>query len=434
MADAQGTRTGRTALATARQLPPWARFLALWSLTRTVLLLCVFHVITAPGPDVTSDVSVIYQGWYEVLRTGTFPLDDVTWQYPPAAALAVLSPALLPVLGYAQAFFVLAFLADALVAALLWYAGRRPGRSPRGAWVWAAGVALLGPIVYARYDLMVTAVAVAALLAGARRPRLMGALAGFGALLKVWPVLLLVGTPRAGATRRSWTAAVATALALTLAFAVAMPGALAFLTFQRDRGTEVESLGALVFHVARHLGWRGGVQLNYGSVEFLGPYVPLVSALAQALTVAAFGWLLLWRLRARAWSASTAADAAFTAVLLFTVTSRVISPQYLLWLIGVVAVCLAFRSSRMLLPARLVLVATFVTFLEFPVWFSHVVASDALGITLLLVRNSLLVAASLAACRALWRQTVTEPRERERQSAADEVSRARSADTYATAP
>ncbi|MFF1375486.1 glycosyltransferase 87 family protein [Streptomyces sp. NPDC058308] len=409
------------------------RILTVWVLTRALLLLCVFHLLTAPGPDVTSDVSVIYQGWYEVLRTGTFPLDDVTWQYPPAAALAVLSPALLPFLGYAPAFFFLAFLCDAAVCGLLLYTGRRPGRSPRGAWVWVAGVALLGPTVYARYDVMVTAVAVAALLAGARHPRAMGALAGFGALLKVWPVLLLAGAPRGRATRRSWTAAAATAFALTLAFLVAMPGALAFLTFQRDRGTEVESLGALVFHIARHLGWRGEVRLNYGSVEFLGPYVPLVSTAAQALSVAAFCWLLVWRLRAGAWSASTPADAAFVAVLLFTATSRVISPQYMLWLVGTAAVCLAFRTSRMVLPARLVLAATFVTFLEFPIWFSHVVAGDPLGVALLLVRNGLLVAATVPACRNLWRQTVSEPRGRPR-PVPEPVSPAPHADTYASAP
>ncbi|MFF3641840.1 glycosyltransferase 87 family protein [Streptomyces sp. NPDC002564] len=410
-----------------------ARILTVWVLTRTVLLLCVLHVLTAPGPDVTSDVSVIYQGWYEVLRTGTFPLDDVTWQYPPAAALAVLSPALLPFLGYAPAFFVLALLCDAAVCGLLGYAGRQPGKSARGAWVWVAGVALLGPIVYARYDVMVVAVAVAALLAGARHPRTLGVLAGFGALLKVWPVLLLVGTPRGRVTRRSWTAAAGTVLGLTLAFLVTMPGALAFLTFQRDRGTEVESLGALVLHVARHLGWRGEVRLNYGSVEFLGPYVPLVSTAAQALTALAFCWLLLWRLRARAWSASTPADAAFVAVLLFTATSRVISPQYLLWLVGCAAVCLAFRTSRMAVPARLVLAATFVTFLEFPVWFSHVVASDPLGVSLLFVRNGLLVAATVLACRNLWRQTVSGPRGGP-QPVPGQLSQAPPADTYASAP
>lgn len=386
---------------------------AVWALTRAALLLCVFKVVTLPGPDVTGDVAVIYHGWYEVLKTGTYPLDDVTWQYPPAAALAIISPAVLPFLGYASAFFVLALLCDALAFGLLLYAGRRTGRSIRGAWVWVVGVPLLGPTAYARYDLMVTAVAVAALLAGVRRPRLLGALAGFGALLKVWPVLLLVGTPRGRATRWSWATAAAVAALLVVVCSVAMPGALAFLTFQRDRGTEIESLGALVFQVARHYGWNGSVLLNYGSVEFVGPYVALVSNAALALTVLAFGWLLVWRLRAREFSAGTLYDAAFAAVLLFTTTSRVISPQYMLWLVGLAAVCLTSRANRMALPAWLVVAATGVTLLEFPLLFSHVVAGDPMGILLLAVRNGLLVAATLTACVRLWRDTVSGPRRRD---------------------
>lgn len=392
---------------------------AVWLLTRTVLMLWVLKILAAPGVDVTPDVAVTYQGWYDILRTGTFPRSDVTWQYPPAAAFAILSPALLPFLGYATAFFTLCLLCDALVLGLLLRASRRPGRSTRGVWVWVAGVALLGPTVYARYDLMVTAVAVGALLVGLRRPQLLGALAGFGALLKVWPVLLLIGTPRGRATRLSWSAAVATALALLAVVSAALPGALDFLTAQRDRGTEVESLGALVFHVARHLGWDGAVMFSYGSVEFRGPYVPLVSALALALTMTAFGWLLVWRLRARTFTPDTLCDAAFVAVLLFTVTSRVISPQYMIWLVGLAAVCLLARSSAMTTPAVLVVVACAVTALEFPLFFSHVTASDPLGVTLLVVRNGLLVAAALSACRRLWRGTVPAPLPPERGETAE---------------
>jgi len=406
--------------------------LAVWGLTRAVLLLCVFKVFTVPGPDVTSDVSVIYRGWYEVLRAGSYPLDDVTWQYPPAAALAVLSPGLLPFLEYASAFFVLVLLCDALVLGLLVYAGSRPGMRNAGAWLWVAGVPLLGPTVYARYDLMVTAVAVAALLAGVRHPRVLGALAAFGTLLKVWPVLLLAGTARGRATRRSWSAAGVTAAVLVLVSAAALPGAFAFLTFQRDRGLEIESLGALVFHVARQFGWEGHVELRYGSMEFSGPHVALVSTLALALSVLAFGWLLLWRLRARTFAVHTPADAAFTAVLLFTVTSRVISPQYMVWPLGVAAVCLAFRGSRTALPACLVLLATGVTLLEFPLGFAHVVASDGEGVALMAVRNGLLVAATLIAARRLWRDTV--PGGRQGRVAAGEVSRAGRADTPASAP
>ncbi|MEU6514211.1 glycosyltransferase family 87 protein [Streptomyces sp. NPDC046978] len=379
--------------------------LTTWALTRLALLLFVFKVFVFPGPDVTSDVSVIYHGWYDTLRSGAFPHDDVTWQYPPAAALAVLSPALLPFLDYAQAFYVLACVADLAVLCLLLYAGRRPHRTERGAWVWVVGVALLGPTVYARYDLMVTAVAVAALLAGARRPRVMGALVALGALLKVWPALLLAGAVR----RRAWVSAAATAGSLALAAALTMPGAFGFLTSQRDRGTEVESLGSLVFHVARHFGWQGRVLLNYGSVEFLGPYVDWVSSAALFLTVVAFGWLLLWRVSVRRTSPHTLADAAFVAVLLFTVTSRVISPQYMVWLVGLAAVCLRSRASRMTLPGALVVVACLATVLEFPVCFANVVAGDGLGITLLFVRNGLLVLATLTAARALWRDTVSRP-------------------------
>lgn len=383
---------------------PWPY--AVWALTRAWLLACVFKVVTVPGPDVTVDVSVIYRSWYEVLLTGTYPLDDVTWQYPPGAALAVLSPALLPFLEYAAAFFVLVLLCDALTLGLLLYVGRRPGIRAAGAGVWVVGVPLLGPTVYARYDLMVTAVAVAALLAGVRQPQALGALAAFGALLKGWPALLLVGARKGRPTRVAWGSAALAGAGLAVSFALWMPGAFAFLAFQRDRGTEVESLGALVFHVARRFGWEGRVELRYGSLEFVGPQVELVSTLALGLGVLAAGWLVLWRLRAGSFAARTPAEAAFTAVLLFTVTSRVISPQYVVWLVGLAAVCLAFRAAAMTLPAVLVLVAAGVTTLEFPIGFGHVVASDAWGVTLLLVRNGLLVAASLIAARRLWRSTV----------------------------
>ncbi|KRD15424.1 glycosyltransferase family 87 protein [Streptomyces sp. Root264] len=388
---------------------PLTGLLTTWGMTRLVLLLFVFKVLEFPGPDVTSDVWATYRDWYEGLRGGAFPAADVTWQYPPAAALAILSPGLLPFLDYASAFFVLAFLADLAVLMLLLHTGLRPGRSLRGAWLWTAGAALLGPTLYSRYDVMVTAVAVGALVAGVRRPAVMGALTGFAALLKVWPVLLLAGAVR----RRAWGAAAVTALALSALFALAMPGAFGFLAFQRDRGTEVESVGALVLHVARRFGWPGEVLFRYGSLEFTGPYVDVVNDVALGLTVLASGWLLLWRWRsrltARCLGPRPLAEAAFTAVLLFTVTSRVISPQYLVWLIGLAAVCLCFRDSRMTLPAGLVLAAAAVTVLEFPVLFEDVVASTLLGVCLMVLRNGLLVAAALTAAVRLWRSTAPTP-------------------------
>ncbi|MFG2821062.1 glycosyltransferase 87 family protein [Kitasatospora sp. NPDC048365] len=376
-----------------------------WLATRTLIVLLILGILKISNTDVSTDVSVIYHGWYEVLRTGTFPLDDVTWQYPPGAALVILAPGLLP-WSYLTSFFVLCGVLDALAMFLLVRAGTRKGRSFLGGWMWVAGVPLLGPTVYCRYDILVTAIAIAGLLAVARRPGFGGLLLGLGGLLKIWPLLALIGTPRGRRTRRSWTAAAATAAALGFLLTAGMNGAFEFLKFQTERGIEIESLGALPLHFARLTGnWHGTVTMNYGSVEMLGPWVPVVSKVMVALTVTGFGWLLLWRLRAGRWQASTTYDAALTALLIFTVTSRVISPQYLVWIIGLTAVCLTVRGTSQRPVAVLILIATVLTTLEFPVLFGQVHKSQFWGVLVLSARNLLLLAATLVSCRRLWRST-----------------------------
>jgi len=399
--------TGSTALPAPR--PPaggalWA-LAAGWLVTRVLIVLMVVGIIRISGTDVTADVSVIYHGWYEVLQTGTFPLDDVTWQYPPGAALVILLPGLLP-WSYLVSFYVLCGILDALAMGLLTRAGTRRGRSFTGAWVWVAGVPLLGPTVYCRYDIIVTAMAVAGLLALLRRPAIGGILLGLGGLVKIWPLLALAGTPRGRRTRRSWTAALAALSALGFLLAAGMNGAFEFLKFQRDRGIEVESLGALPLHFARLAGgWNGQVSMNYGSVELLGPWVPVISKVSVAATLLGFGWLLVWRLRAKRWQPSTTYDAALAALLVFTVTSRVISPQYLVWLVGIAAVCLTVRGTSQKPVAVLILVATLVTTVEFPVLFGQVHDSGPWGVAVLTVRNLLLLAAAVISCSRLWRST-----------------------------
>ncbi|WP_377272014.1 glycosyltransferase 87 family protein [Peterkaempfera sp. SMS 1(5)a] len=386
--------------------PLWALGLSFVA-TRVLIVLMCLGVWKISGLDVTGDVSVIYHGWYEVLKTGTFPMDDVTWQYPPGAALVMLAPGLLP-WSYLTDFMVLTGVFDVLAMLLLVRAGVRGRRRYAGAWLWVVAVPMLGPTVYARYDLIVTAVSIAGLLAlGRRRSRLAGALLGFGGLLKVWPLLAVIGTARGSRTRRTWTAAAATAAGAGFLVAAAMNGAFQFLTFQRDRGVEIESLASLPIHWARTQGkWQGQVTLNYGSVEFIGPWVHVIAQVSLATTLLAFGWLLVWRLRARVWHPATPYDAALAALLLFTVTSRVISPQYLVWLIGLAAACLTARGTTQKPVAVLILLASALTVLEFPVRFNQVAASDPGGVALLTARDVLLLGAALLSCGRLWRSTM----------------------------
>jgi hypothetical protein len=123
--------------------------------------------------------------------------------------------------------------------------------------------------------------------------------------------------------------------------------------------------------------------------------------------VAAFGWLLLWRVRADRWTAATPFDAALTALLLFTVTSRVLSPQYLVWLVGTAAVCLSSPRTVQRPAAWLVAAASLCTYLEFPLLFGDLGEFHPLGVCVLFLRDLLLAAAAVTAAVRLWRGSVS---------------------------
>ncbi|GGL72421.1 membrane protein [Streptomyces fumigatiscleroticus] len=394
---------------------PRGRLLALgavWLATRALMLVLLAH---SGSPDlgwggVTREVWHLYHHWYEVLSDGAFPADDPRWQYPPGAGPVLLSPALLPWLTYFEAFVALTLAADAVIALALARAGTRPGgRSLRGAALWICGLPLLLHVPLARYDVQVTAFAVISLLTLSRFPRAGGVFAALGALVKGWPVLVLLGTPKGRHTRSAWTwAAVAGASALVLLSAL-FTTPQAFLRQQGGRGVQIESLGGTVLGLATHTGWPGRVRYRYGALEFTGPGVRAVADVSLALTAVAFALLLLWRVRARHRTPATPYDAALSAVLLFTVTSRVISPQYMIWLLGMAAVCLTSRYTTQRPVAALIVAATVVSAIVYPVLYSEVKACTWTGSTLMLVRNGLLAAAAALSFTRLWRSTCRAP-------------------------
>jgi hypothetical protein len=376
-----------------------------WLTTRALMLWLLAHdqyPLLGRG-GVAKEVWRLYFHWYGVLRHGAFPSGDHLWQYPPGAGAVLLSPGLLPNLTYFQAFVVITLFTDAVITLVLAYAGTRRGRSLRGAALWTAGLPLLLHIPLARYDVQVTAFAVISLLTLTRSPRVGGVFAALGALVKVWPALALIGTPRGRGTREAWTAAVVTAVTLLAVVAVLFHNPFDFLRQQGGRGVQIESLGGTVLMFASHAGWSGYTHYQYGAVEFVGPHVHAVADFSLALTAVAFAFLLLWRLRARRWTRATPFDAALTAVLLFTVTSRVISPQYMVWLIGLAAVCLTSPYTTQRPVARLILAATAVSTVEYPALYGDVVDCTWTGCALMLVRNGLLAYAAVLSFVRLWR-------------------------------
>lgn len=379
-----------------------------WLATRTLMV--VLLVVNLHGTSsVRVEITETYNNWYDVLVTGTMPHNDVMWQYPPAAAAIFLSPDLLPFFSYFQAFVALTVACDALIAVGLVRAARRPDGSMAGAVLWLATLPLLLSLPFGRYDLQVTLLAVGSLLCLRFRRKLGGVLAGIGALVKVWPLLTLIGTPRGRTTRDAIFSAAAAAAVLLAVLALFFRDTLGFLGNQGNRGIQVESLGGSALMLGKLVGaWSGKIEVRYGAYEYLGPYVSSVALLSVALTVVGFGWLLLWRVKARRWSTATPLDAALCAILVFTITSRVLSPQYLIWLVGLAAVCLTCRHTTQRPVAWLIVASTALSTAIYPLAYgSEILPGTVFGTFLLCVRNGLLAWAAVLSCVRLWRASVT---------------------------
>ena len=376
--------------------------LIVWTITRLVLFLMDRNTIPIGYPSALLGDVHLYRAWSATLAGGHFPQTQ-TWQYPPGAALVMLAPRLVP-FSYTTSFLLLSLLADLLIMLMIVRFTRRVGGGPAGMWMWALGMALLGPVMLARYDLMVSLAVVAALtlseIAWVR-----GVLIGLGIALKVWPVALLAGLRRWREVVTAGGAAAVAFIGVCGVLALVIRGGLHFLHTQASRGLQIESVAGTPFALAHAAGWSNvRVKHRYGAFEFVGSGTQTVATIAEFATVLCAVALLLWWLTA--WfGPTTLYDAAVTTTLLLIVTSRVLSPQYLIWQGAVCAVALAVPGGRQRLAAWLCVAAFPLSAALFPFVYSSYLHGGTLPTVIVVVRNLLLLAAFVVSFVGLWRST-----------------------------
>jgi hypothetical protein len=271
---------------------------------------------------------------------------------------------------------------------------------------WAALVAigvsplLLGSLYDTRFDLWPTLLAAGALAAIVReRPVVSGALVGLGFAAKLWPAVLVPiavvhlwrrrGRPGALA---AVVAFAAVAAACFLPFAVLAPDGLrAMFADQLDRPLQVESLGAAVLMAGQHLGMHPLATVNsHGAQALSGRGAGLAADLETAFElVSVFAVWILLALRRSASGESTllAAGATVSALVAF---DKVLSPQYLIWLVPFV---LLVGGGRGIIAGGLLFLALGLTQTWFP-WhyWSLALGHEAPWSWYLLARDLVLVA------------------------------------------
>ncbi len=361
---------------------------------RLALVAIILGVI--PWPEQVNDLTIYARWVQESLQHGRFPTDEM-WQYPPLAGPVFVLGAWLP--GERLGFVTLFLGFDAAIMAMLTHQARRSGLAG-GTRLWALLPLIVGPLLLARFDVVPTAFAVAAVLLAAR-PLASGALAATGAWLKVWPVLVLAALRRRDLPRGVAGALVASAV-IAGVLVVTTVDPLSFLGGQRDRGLQIESLAAWPFLVARLAGAPVEVVYRYGAHEIDAAGVDAVARGVVALTLILLGVVAVQRLRGVLDEVS-GADVALATVLFTVATSRVFSGQYFIWLLALAAVTLGDPASRMRRTTALLIAAGVATQVVYPWLYSALLDGNPVAVVVQTVRVALTVAATVYALGVVLR-------------------------------
>lgn len=272
---------------------------------------------------------------------------------------------------------------------------------------WIAFGVALGPMIYARFDLLPAVAGALAIMYAARRPVVAGIALSVGFALKLWPIVL---APLLSSSRRQGTRLIGTATAgvlMTTATCLAVVGVhrtFSPLRWQEHRGLQIESLAATPFMIARLADpGRWPITLGYGAFQVTGPGTEAALRVATLLTAAgaavvAWLWRRTWLVRAE--QPQAAAWLALTATTIVVLTDKSFSPQYLIWIAAAAAAVVSLeprsRAARALLVALITIAG--LSQLIFPVLYA-LIRPDAPSDTaawILVTRNGLLLAVGAA--------------------------------------
>jgi hypothetical protein len=325
-----------------------------------------------------SDVP-LYRHYAHLVRAGSVPYRDFDYWYPPASLPVLVLPAYLP-WSYPTAFAVLMGVCGAgcvvAAATALRTVGASSLRTVGALLVIGISPLLLGSLFDSRFDFWPTLLALSATVALLReRPLLAGGLIGLGFAAKLWPGVLL---PLAavylwrrcgrGGALRAMTAFVVVGTACFLPFAVlASRGLERSLRFQLERPLQVESLGAAALMAARRLGLTTKLITVNGAGhtgQFLkGAGTGLAANFSTAFAIGAVAGIGLAFVRGRRVDHNKLIAAVAATLAALVAFDKVLSPQYLIWLVPFVALV---RGRRGLAAGALLLVALGLTHMWFP--------------------------------------------------------------------
>jgi 8-oxo-dGTP pyrophosphatase MutT (NUDIX family) len=360
----------------------------------------------------------VYQSYGWAVARGEVPYRDFSLEYPPGALPAFV----LPGLGtqgndgeFRRHFETLMFLCGAALVLASVFALVALRAPPRRAYAAISFVGawplLLGSVVLTRFDLWPTALAAGALaLVVSGRLRLGHALLGAAVAAKVWPAVLApLFVAYVWRSRGRREALVCAGLLLGVVALVVLPflvlspaGVWDSVVRQTTRPLQLESLGAALVVVSHDVFGTGAHMVSsHGSQNLGGGIADAVGAVQTLLQVAVVVGIWVWFARAHRDRAELVRASA-AVVVAFVALGKVVSPQFMIWLIPFVPLV---RGRRGLRASALLVVALVLTQAWFPQHYWNYALHFSTPVAFLVVARDLVLIALLVVLLAPQRRT-----------------------------
>ena len=388
-----------------------------WLITRVLML----GILAGFERFVVGDVFYYHRKINALFTAG---LDRTLYEYPTPVVWILALPYGVSFgsrRGYLIAFIVLMLALDAVFTYALWRStGRRHDTSID---FWLIFVLLIGPLSYLRFDMLPAVLAGGALLAARHKPWVTGALTGLGAAIKLWPALLIGAFLSYRSDRRPVGLAfviVGFGLALISLIFGGWARLISPLTWQSDRGLQIESIWATPLMLARAASpdqWLVDIS-QYQAYEIFGPGVDVWIVISNLATLLGLTMIILLTIRAFRHNGSTPVAIGFVVVAtvaIMTITNKTLSPQYLLWLGGPMAALMVLRPNASVdeqpainRMAGQLLILALLTQLVYPLFYDGYLGRNGqlmiiLSTVVTAIRNLALVVFTVEACWLAWR-------------------------------
>ncbi len=380
--------------------PKWQ--LAIFILAISLIYCVLFNTIyTTPYTAVGS----IFLDYASQVMQGHIPYLDFNFEYPPLSLLFFILPRLV---SSAIPLYTVLYKAEVLLAIMIglfiiYLISRRLGKAPwKMLLVYTLCILAVGPIVAEQYDIfpaILTLGSLYAFLSGKNKTA--WALLALGALTKIYPLFLMpVYLAISLRNRQSRSAGVGILTGLLVGAVFTLPFVFigsdsikSLVEYHLQRGIQLESTYSSFLLIASKLGLA---QINaifdFGSWNLTGGPAETLTKLSSYFLVIllVLAYCFIYRSIKPGKSQSTRLGTyALLVLCIVLITSKVLSPQYLIWLIPLIP--LVLPRGRDIILGLFILIGA-LTYYLFPHAYMNLTRLEIVPVTVLFFRNLLLIA------------------------------------------